>query len=31
MDKATKPLLGDSNNPPKWFDYLDQIDIVGDG
>ncbi len=31
MDNATIPLLEDSNNPPKWFDYLDQIDIDGDG
>jgi hypothetical protein len=24
-------LVGDANNPPKWFDYLDQIDMNGDG
>jgi len=31
VDKATIPLIGDASNPPKWFDYLDQIDIDGDG
>ncbi len=31
VDRATINLIGDVNNPPKWFDYLDQIDIDGDG
>lgn len=31
IDKQTIPLIGDPSNPPKWFDYLDQIDIDGDG
>lgn len=31
VDKPSIALIGDANNPPKWFDYLDQIDIDGDG